>query len=80
MSKAQPPTTKVRLVFLLVLLILFLLLLVLVLILVLVSLPRYANWTLQLLALKAVELYMADSIGHETVHRTKKKRPTSRKL
>ena len=33
----------------------------------------YANWTLRLLARKAVELGIADAISHETVRRTLKK-------
>ena len=34
----------------------------------------YANWSLRLLAGKVVELGIADSISHETVRRTLKKR------
>ena len=34
----------------------------------------YANWTLRLLARKVVELKIVDSVSHETVRRTLKKR------
>ena len=33
----------------------------------------YANWTLRLLARKAVELEIVDSVSHETIRRTLKK-------
>lgn len=35
--------------------------------------PGYANWTLRLLACKAMELSIVESVSHETVRRTLKK-------
>ena len=36
--------------------------------------PGYANWTLRLLARKVVELGIVESVSHETVRRTLKKK------